>query len=88
MRLLIFLVIIYFAGKVLKRVLKNFVMFKNSTSQKTVFSNSDSKIDDVMVKDPYCGVYFPKRNGIHIKIDGKDLYFCSMECKNEYISSL
>jgi len=42
------------------------------------------RIDDLMVKDPYCDVYFPKKTGHHLRIDGKDLYFCSPECRENY----
>ena len=46
------------------------------------------KSDDIMVKDPSCNVYFPKREGIHLRDhDGQDLYFCSEECKNKFIEN-
>ena len=44
-----------------------------------------SDIDDIMIKDPYCDSYFPKRKGIHKKIGGEDLYFCSSDCMTKYI---
>ena len=27
------------------------------------------------VKDPYCEIYFAKRDGVHLNIRGKDVYF-------------
>ena len=45
-----------------------------------------NKVDDVMVKDPVCEVYFPKRDGVRYKWDGKDLYFCSKECRDKFIA--
>ncbi|MBW2591589.1 MAG: hypothetical protein JRE58_01050 [Deltaproteobacteria bacterium] len=47
--------------------------------------NSPSEIDDIMVKDPYCQIYFPRRNGIHLHLNGEDLYFCSPECRDNFI---
>ena len=44
-----------------------------------------SKIDDVMVKDPCCQVYFPKRDGIHLRFKGEDLYFCSDTCRDRFV---
>lgn len=44
-------------------------------------------LDDVMVKDPYCDVYFPKRTGIHLKFEGEDLYFCSEHCRDRFLES-
>ncbi|MBU1163547.1 MAG: hypothetical protein KKA75_05285 [Proteobacteria bacterium] len=40
-----------------------------------------------MIKDPFCETYFPKRNGVHLLVDGKDLYFCSTECRDKFIAS-
>ncbi len=45
-----------------------------------------SRIDDVMVKDPYCDVYFPKRDGVHLRFKGEDLYFCSEACREGFLS--
>lgn len=53
------------------------------------YSDADKglgKIDDVMIKDPYCQAYFPKKDGIHLRSGGKDLYFCSPECREKYIN--
>ena len=72
MRLLILLGIVYLCYRFLKSW-----MLKDQSSQKTVLSKKAGEIDDVMVKDPYCEIYFPKKDGVHLKIDGKDLYFCS-----------
>lgn len=86
MRLIIFLVMAYFGFKVLKAILKKSGIFKDiSSSSKTSFKTTTKKIDDVMVQDPFCKVYFPKRDGIHIKIKSEDLYFCSNTCKNSYL---
>jgi len=54
---------------------------------RTVSSSDRSagKIDDVMIKDPYCEAYFPKRNGVHYRHHGEDLYFCSEDCKAKFI---
>ena len=45
------------------------------------------QIDDDMVKDPYCGVYFAKRDGVLLRHQGKDIYFCSEECRDNFLSS-
>ena len=45
-----------------------------------------SKIDDVMVKDPYCNVYFPKRDGVHLRFKGEDLCFCSQTCRDRFLA--
>ncbi|MEJ2657760.1 MAG: hypothetical protein P8012_11285 [Desulfobacterales bacterium] len=50
-----------------------------------MFGKRKSEIDDDMVKDPYCGVYFSKKDGVHLNLDGQDLNFCSEECKDKYL---
>lgn len=45
-----------------------------------------SRIDDVMVKDPYCNVYFPKRDGVHLRLKSEDLYFCSETCRDSFLA--
>jgi YHS domain-containing protein len=42
-------------------------------------------IDDIMVKDPFCKVYFPQRQGIRATIHGVEYYFCSKECRDKFI---
>ena len=83
MRLLIFIAIIYIVYK----VLKSWMLKKLPEDRSPVSGGTSSEIDDVMVKDPYCQVYFPKRKGIQLKVKGEDLYFCSPECKDKFIES-
>ena len=80
MRLLIIIGIAYLAYRALKSW-----MLQNVSKEKTVTGETTGEIDDVMIKDPFCQVYFPKRNGVHLKADGEDLYFCSKECRDRFI---
>jgi uncharacterized protein len=81
MRLLIFLGLIYFGYRALKSWMR-----QNITTQNTVFDKVGD-MDNVMIKDPFCDVYFPKREGVHLKLSGQDIYFCSTECKDKFIAS-
>jgi uncharacterized protein len=45
------------------------------------------QIDDVMVQDPQCGAYFPRRDGVALRHAGRDLLFCSRECRDRFISA-
>lgn len=82
MRLLIFLGVIYICYRVLKGWLAPARLLRRQTDA----GKPEGKIDDIMIKDPYCEAYFPKRNGIHKKIDGKDFYFCSTECRDKFVA--
>ncbi|MBW1728928.1 MAG: hypothetical protein JRI63_11780 [Deltaproteobacteria bacterium] len=50
-----------------------------------MFNKTAGEIDDVMIKDPFCEIYFPKKDGVHLRINGKDLYFCSKECRDKFL---
>ena len=80
MRLLILLGIIYLCYRALKSW-----MLQGESAKKTVFNTTAAQIDDVMIQDPFCEIYFPKKDGVHLRINGKDLYFCSEECRDKYL---
>jgi YHS domain-containing protein len=51
-----------------------------------ISSKSVDTIDDVMIKDPFCKTYFPKRNGIRFMKDGQEFIFCSKDCRDKFIA--
>ena len=79
-------IIFFVVGYVLYRSLKSW-MFPAASSSRSVSSDTTAEIDDVMIKDPFCEAYFPKRNGVHLTFGGKDLYFCSNQCKDKYLAA-
>ena len=80
-RLILIIGIIYAIIK-LRNVLKRL-----SESKKQNFPGmTKTRIDDVMIKDPLCGVYFPKRKGHHLKDGCEDLYFCSSTCREKFVA--
>jgi YHS domain-containing protein len=78
------IIILAVVGYVFYRALKTW-MFPTATTSKPVGDQNIGKIDDVMIKDPFCEVYFPKRNAVHLNLGGKDLYFCSVKCRDQYV---
>ena len=42
-------------------------------------------IDDVMVKDPVCGIYFPQREGVALRHAGQTTVFCSTACRDRFV---
>lgn len=42
-------------------------------------------IDDVMLKDPVCGTYFPRREGVVAELDGEVHRFCSNACRDRFL---
>jgi YHS domain-containing protein len=43
------------------------------------------KREDIMVLDPQCNTYIPKGEALEAKIGDEVFYFCSRECKREYV---
>ena len=43
-------------------------------------------LENVMVQDPYCQTYFPRREGFPLSMDGKELLFCSRKCRDDFIA--
>ncbi len=82
MRLIFLLVLIYLCYRVLKSW-----MIQDKSPKKTMFGKTAGEIEDDLVKDPFCEVYFSKRDGVHLKVDGEDLHFCSPECRDKFIAS-
>lgn len=80
-KILIYIVLIYIGYKVIK-----FIMAPSDSSAGG--SRRDTgPVDDIMIKDPVCGVYFPKKDGICINSGGGEICFCSTECRDSYLKS-
>ena len=47
-------------------------------------SSGDSSDAADMVQDPNCGTYIPKKQCITKSIQGKEHFFCSKKCAEEY----
>jgi uncharacterized protein len=77
--------ILFGVGYLLYRSMRSW-MFPDDRSPKNVSDKSTGQIDDVMIKDPNCGAYFPRRDAVHLNLGGKDLYFCSKECRDQYMA--
>ena len=79
MKLLLLLIIAYLAYRVGKSWL---IRNLQAPGQK---GTRDPRIDDVMVKDPVCGIYFPQREGVELKHDGQMYVFCSGTCRDRFV---
>lgn len=80
------LLILFGVGYLAYRGLKSWIN-PQAPAGRTVAGQGAERIDDVMVKDPFCQAYFPKRDAVHLKMDGRDLYFCSTACRDKFIAA-
>ncbi len=79
-RILIYLLLIYIAY----RVFRSLMTPSESSGRRSRGENGPAV--DIMIKDPVCEVYFPKKDGICINIDGNEICFCSMECRDKFLN--
>lgn len=82
---LILIAVIYFVYKTIKSAM---LKDSNIDIKEDFGSNQGSSSDDIMIKDPQCGVYFPQKDGISLKKGSETLYFCSDKCRDEYKKGL
>jgi uncharacterized protein len=80
-RLIAFALIAYVAYRLARR------WIFNRTRSTPVNGTDPGRIDDVMVKDPQCGVYFPRRDGVPLRHAERDLLFCSRDCRDRFIAA-
>lgn len=73
MRLLFYFIIIFFAYKLINKVLGR------SQIEKGRYKTTDLQGED-MVRDPSCNIYIPIDNALSAKAGGEVYYFCSEEC--------
>lgn len=79
------IIVLLVVGYLVYRALRNW-MFPGAPGDGRVDRKAAGEIDDVMLKDPYCGTYFPSRDGIRTKLNGKEFVFCSEACKQKFIA--
>ncbi len=81
MKLLLLIIIAYLAY----RAGKSWLM--RNLQGPTQKGSHPPSIDDVMVKDPVCGIYFPQREGVEWQHGGATHVFCSTTCRDRFIEA-
>ena len=80
LRLLIFSLLAY----LLYRLLFPRARLRNTTRSSSA-SSSSSQVSDVLVEDPVCHTYVPKRASLARRVGDETLYFCSDKCYEAYL---
>ena len=47
-------------------------------------AEKDREVLDVMVQDPQCGTYLPRSEAIRHWSKGREYYFCSKKCRDDF----
>ena len=80
-RLIIFIALIWLLVRVVKKLMMpagNKEYFRNFYDKR-----SKGNIEE-MIQDPCCGKYIPANKAIRMDMNGKELFFCSMQCADSY----
>jgi uncharacterized protein len=77
-RIVAFLFIIY----LVRRLIAGFT----KSSKRAATGGGDAKAESRMVKDPMCGMYMDSRLAIKVENRSEAVYFCSEECKRQYVN--
>lgn len=82
--MLLRLLILIIAGVVIYRAVKR--LGESSSARRDPHSgNTPTDVDDIMIKDPVCGSYFPKSQAVTIESEGRTVRFCSVECRDQFL---
>jgi uncharacterized protein len=80
-KILIYILLIYIVYKVFRSI-----MAPSGDSTRKGYGETGAA-DDIMIKDPVCEIYFPKKDGVCLNLDGNEICFCSNECRDKYLKS-
>ena len=58
------------------------------TSERQTAAPGELPADDLLVKDPVCHIYIPKRQAIVLHDTKTPVYFCSEQCRKIYSDTL
>jgi YHS domain-containing protein len=78
-RLLLLIVIVYLGYRFVKSWLARTLQPPGEKG------THNPQIDDVMIKDPVCGIYFPRREGVELRQGGQTYLFCSTACRDRFL---
>ena len=67
-------------------LIAGFIMFYRSLFGGASPSRDDPTETADMAQDPNCGTYVPKKQSITKSVQGKEYFFCSKKCADEYSS--
>ncbi len=79
-RIIIFGLLIYLGYRIVKHLLPSLFGSPGLDA-----SEDSTSRDTELVKDPQCGTYFLKQRGVKATVGGRELTFCSEECRSKYL---
>lgn len=80
-KILVIILLLYVAYKVVK-------MFQGGRSEnvKPLPNNDVPAKGEDLVQDPFCKTYIPKSQAYIQNVEGREIFFCSKECCEKYLT--
>ena len=78
-RLFIFIILIYLLYKIINEVRQ----LKSGKKENFQYKSTSTDGED-LVEDPVCHIYVPLSQAFKKQISGRDYYFCSKKCSDEF----
>ncbi|MFP4309724.1 MAG: hypothetical protein ACLFRG_23665 [Desulfococcaceae bacterium] len=75
-RLLVIAGLVYFGYRKLKAI---------AGPSRPAGRRASQPVEDVMVKDPECGTYIPKREAVRLQSGEEVFFFCGPECRDRFL---
>ncbi len=83
LRLLILAVLLYIGWLLIKGLFRE-KLSSHPGDDKNNRNGQAGKVEDVLVEDPVCHKLVPKKQAIRMRNSGKDIYFCSEQCCDQF----
>jgi len=78
-RLLVALVLGYLVYSLVKKGFQSFKLGQGPSPRPT-----QPREPEVLVQDPVCGTFIPRREALKVQKDGRDYFFCSEGCLKRF----
>lgn len=82
-RLVVLGLLIYFGWRIIRNLFGS-ALKKTGEPRQRKQSQTDAKVEDVLVEDPQCHKLVPKSQAIRCRFDGETHYFCSDTCCDKF----
>jgi YHS domain-containing protein len=78
-RLLIYGLLIYFGYRLVNAWAKSLMRSDEDLDRVPKSENTE------LIRDPQCGTYFLRQQGVESLVNGQKLFFCSERCRRDYL---
>jgi YHS domain-containing protein len=83
-RLIILALLLYIAWRLVRSLVRDTITKKAKELRQKEADAEDAKVQDMLVEDPVCHILIPQHQAIRLRHNGKNYYFCSDSCCDQF----